>query len=44
MKKNKKNERVEWNDIGYEFKLVFYNLAHALNKTLSGEDGKKKRK
>jgi len=42
-KKNKKETKVEWQDIGEEFKRVFYNIGKALNRALEGEKRKGKK-
>ena len=41
-KKKTKEKKLEWENIGEEFKLVFYNIARALNRKLEG--GKKRRR
>ncbi|MFA7708280.1 MAG: hypothetical protein WCX73_05000 [Candidatus Pacearchaeota archaeon] len=38
MKKKTKEDKLEWEDIGEEFKRVFYNIAKVLNRSLEGEE------
>ncbi len=41
--KKKKETKLEWEDVGEEFKRVFYNIGKALNNALEGEKKRKKR-
>lgn len=43
MKNKTKATKLEWEDVGEEFKRVFYNIAKALNKAIEGEKKKGKR-
>lgn len=43
--KEVKRKKVEWNDIGEEFKYALYNLGNSINRSLEKEEkkiGKKK--
>ena len=43
-KMEKKTKNIEWEDIGNEFKKVFYNIGRSLNEAFEGKDKKKKKR
>ena len=41
-RKKKKGNSLDWEDVGDEFRLAFYNIAKSINKALTGKESKKK--
>jgi len=38
--KKKKESKLEWEDVGNEFKRFFYNIAKVMNKAIEGDNKK----
>jgi len=42
--KDRRSEKIDWEDVGNEFKLAFYNIGKSLNKAFEGKKEEKKKK